>query len=129
MSACCECCVLLGRGPCGGLITRPEESYQLWCVVVFDLETPRMRRPWPTLGRSATGKKKNLSPICNVDLLRSLSVFFRTFTTRTTNNITTLILPSIPLQLTTSGQIELSKDSRFHFHCVSRGFIMCVLPV
>ena len=28
-----ECCVLLGRGLCDGLITRPEESYRLWCVV------------------------------------------------------------------------------------------------
>jgi len=28
------------------------------CVVVCDLETSRMRRPWPALGRSATGKKQ-----------------------------------------------------------------------
>jgi hypothetical protein len=32
MSVCCECCVLSGRGLCDGLITRPEESYRLWCV-------------------------------------------------------------------------------------------------
>jgi len=123
--------VLSGRGLCNGLIIRPEESYRLWCVVVCDIETPRIRRSWPMLGRSATRKKKNLSSVCNVDLLRSLSVFFffRTFTRRTTNNLTTRKLPSIPLQLTTSGQIELSKDSKFHFHCVSRGFIVCVLPV
>jgi len=55
MFACCECCVLSGRGLCDELITRPEESYELWCVVVCDLETSRMRRPWPALGRSATG--------------------------------------------------------------------------
>ena len=48
-----------GRGLCVGLITRPEESYRLWCVVVCDLETSRMRRPWPALGRSAKGKKKH----------------------------------------------------------------------
>jgi len=35
----CECCLLLGRGVCDELITRPEESYRLWCVVVCDLET------------------------------------------------------------------------------------------
>ena len=35
----CECCVLSGRGLCDWLITRPEESYRLWCVVVCDLET------------------------------------------------------------------------------------------
>jgi hypothetical protein len=31
----CECCVLSGRGLCDELITRPEESYRLWCVVVW----------------------------------------------------------------------------------------------
>ena len=50
MSVCCECCVLSGRVHCGELITRPEESYRLCCVVVCDLETSNMRRPWPTGG-------------------------------------------------------------------------------
>ena len=34
MFVCCECCVLSGRGLCNGLITRPEESYRMWCVWV-----------------------------------------------------------------------------------------------
>jgi len=34
--------VLSGRGLCDELITRPEESYRLCCVVVCDLETSRM---------------------------------------------------------------------------------------
>ena len=34
----CECCVLSGRGLCDELITRPEEFYRLWCVVVCDIE-------------------------------------------------------------------------------------------
>ena len=38
MFVCCECCVLSGRGLCDELITRPEEFYRLWCVVVCDLE-------------------------------------------------------------------------------------------
>jgi len=38
MSVCCECCVLSGRGLWDELITRPEESYRLWCVVVCDPE-------------------------------------------------------------------------------------------
>ena len=38
MFVCCECCVLSGRGLCDELITRPEESHRLWCVVVCDLE-------------------------------------------------------------------------------------------
>ena len=41
MSVCCECCVLSGRGLCDGLITRSEESYRLWCVVVCDVETSK----------------------------------------------------------------------------------------
>jgi hypothetical protein len=57
MFVCCECCVLSGRGLCDGLVTRPEKSYRLWCVVVCDLETSRLRRPWPALGHSATRKK------------------------------------------------------------------------
>jgi hypothetical protein len=32
MSVSCECCVLMGRDPCVGPITRPEESYRVWCV-------------------------------------------------------------------------------------------------
>jgi hypothetical protein len=37
------CCVLSGRGLCDELITCPEESNRLWCIVC-DLETSRMRR-------------------------------------------------------------------------------------
>jgi len=44
---------LSGRGLCDELITCPEESYRLCCVVVYDLETSKMSRPWPALGRSA----------------------------------------------------------------------------
>ena len=58
MSVCCECCVLSGRGLYDALITRPEETYRMWCVVVCGLETSRMRRPWPALGCSATEGKK-----------------------------------------------------------------------
>jgi len=50
----CEFCVLSGSGLCDHLITRPEESYRMWCVAVCDLETSKMRRPWPVLGRSVT---------------------------------------------------------------------------
>jgi len=37
---------LSGRGLCDELITRPEESYRLWCVVVCDLETSRKCCPY-----------------------------------------------------------------------------------
>ena len=45
---CCECCMLSGRSFLDELISRPEESYRMWCFVVCDLETSGMRRPWPT---------------------------------------------------------------------------------
>jgi hypothetical protein len=38
--------VLSGRGLCDELITRPEESYRLCCVVVCDLETLRIGAPY-----------------------------------------------------------------------------------
>jgi hypothetical protein len=46
----CECCVLSGRGLCDGLITRPEESYWLWCVVACDQEISKTRRLNPATG-------------------------------------------------------------------------------
>ena len=56
----CECCVLSGRVLRNGPITRPEESYRLWCVVVWYLETSWMRRPCPTGGLSRKTKKKTV---------------------------------------------------------------------
>jgi len=46
ISVCCEYRVLSGRGLCDELVTRPEESYRLRCVVVCDLETSRMDAPY-----------------------------------------------------------------------------------
>ena len=47
MFVCCECFVLSGRGLCDELITRPEESYLLWFVVVYDLENLVNEEPYP----------------------------------------------------------------------------------
>jgi hypothetical protein len=55
----CECCVLSGGGHRVGLITRPEESYRMWCVFECDGETSILRRPWSTEG-SCVMEKKNL---------------------------------------------------------------------
>ena len=57
LSVCCECCVLSGWCLCDGLITFPEESYRLWCVVICDLDTSWMRRPWPTGGCCANWRR------------------------------------------------------------------------
>jgi len=58
MFVCCDCCVLSGRGLCDELITRPEESHRLWCVVVCDLETSRIKSH--DLRWVAVPQKKNL---------------------------------------------------------------------
>jgi hypothetical protein len=42
--------VLSGRGICDGLITRPEESYRLWRIVVYHQETSKTRKLKPATG-------------------------------------------------------------------------------
>ena len=59
MSVCRECYVLSGRYLCDELISRPDEFYRLWCVVVCDLENSWMRRPWPIGGCRAKNKDAN----------------------------------------------------------------------
>jgi hypothetical protein len=70
MSVCCECYALSGRGLCDGLITRPEESYRLWRVVVCDQETSKNEeakaRYWaventPTMGCNARKTNNNIN--------------------------------------------------------------------
>jgi hypothetical protein len=56
MFVCCQFCVLSGRGLWCKMITRLVESCQLWCIIVCDLETSWMRRPWPTGGSHAKNK-------------------------------------------------------------------------
>ena len=56
-----------GRGLCDGLITRPEESYRLWRVVVCYLETSKMRRLKP-----ATGLWKIQPKSCNAKKTKKL---------------------------------------------------------
>jgi len=58
MSVCCECCVLSGRGLCDGLVTHPEESYRLWCVVC-NLENLVNEETLAHWGLSRQNNKKN----------------------------------------------------------------------
>jgi len=56
---CCrECGVLSGRGLCDELITRPEESYRLWCVVLCDLENLKNEEAMTRIGLQRHSKKK-----------------------------------------------------------------------
>jgi len=49
--------VLSGRGLCDGLITRPEESYRMWCVVVCDLENLKNEEAMTRVGSQRHRKK------------------------------------------------------------------------
>jgi len=57
MFVCCECCVLSDRGLCDELITRPEESYRLWCVVC-DPENLKNEEAMIRVGSQRHRKKK-----------------------------------------------------------------------
>ena len=69
MYICFECCVLSGRSLCDELITRPEESYRLWCVVVCDLEKKKKTNLVNEEGQGLLGgyrakrKKNNFSKL------------------------------------------------------------------
>jgi hypothetical protein len=56
VSVSCECCVLSGRGLCVGLITRPEESYRMWCVWAWSssLDNEEALAHWGLLGHKKT---------------------------------------------------------------------------
>ena len=71
----CLLWVLSGKGLCNELITRPEEFYRLWFVVVCDLETSsRMRRPWAALGCCAIGEKESVCSIVRWCGIRTVAI-------------------------------------------------------
>jgi len=49
--------VLSGRGLCDELITRPEEYYRLWCVIVCDLENLKNEEAMTRVGLQRHSKK------------------------------------------------------------------------
>ena len=51
---------MLDRGLCDELITRPEESYQVWCVTVCDLENLENEEAMTRVGSQCHRKKKLL---------------------------------------------------------------------
>jgi hypothetical protein len=67
MFVCCECCVLSCRGLCDELVTRPEESYLQWCVVVCDLENLKNEEAMTSVGSQRHSKKKK-TPVMLVEI-------------------------------------------------------------
>jgi hypothetical protein len=55
----CQCYVLSDRGLCDGMITRPEDSYRLWRVVVCNLEKARDLGDLGPLEHSCAKNKTN----------------------------------------------------------------------
>jgi len=78
MFVCCECRVLSGRGLCDELITHPEESYRLCCIVVCDLETSRIGAPYIYIyiyDISSLRVKQTRTPFCSLNLHPQQSKF------------------------------------------------------
>jgi len=92
---CFECRVLSGRGLCDELITRPEESYRLWCVVVCDLETSRIGAPYIYIYDISNLRVKivpNLNDYRNSLSLGSDAIFIVSIYQAVTSNVVTLAL-------------------------------------
>jgi hypothetical protein len=70
MFVCCDCCVLSGRGLCDKLITRLEESYRLWCVVVCDLENHKNEEVMTRVGSQRHSKKRKCYKYNNIFIVR-----------------------------------------------------------
>ena len=60
---CCECCLLSGRGLWDELISRPEESYRMWCVVVCDLENLKKEEALTRIGSRRHKKKESTGQV------------------------------------------------------------------
>ena len=75
--------MLSGRGLCDELITRPEESYRMWRVVVCDLETSKEEVKSslkgctykPTMGCDVE-RKKSITEFCVYRQGKGWYIFF-----------------------------------------------------
>jgi hypothetical protein len=73
MDVCCECCVLLGRGLCDGLITHPDGSYRV-CVVECDQMQKKKHytyNEWVERGQTKKERKKEREKERQLCVLRS----------------------------------------------------------
>jgi len=88
---------LSGRGLCDELITRPEESYRLWCVVVCDLENLKNEEAMTRVGSQRHKKKKSFhKPTINkfIGLTYAILVHIMQYTSVITNCWTTIPIGS-----------------------------------
>ena len=78
---------------CVELITRLEGSYLPWCVVVCDIETSWVRRPWPTGGCRA--QKIYIFFSCGVGGVQWQTVQANTLWCTSYTSINQILLPSV----------------------------------
>jgi hypothetical protein len=60
MSVCCVCCVLCQLQVCASGWSRVQRSSNYCGGSLCDLDNSKIRKPWPDLGRSATGGTENI---------------------------------------------------------------------
>ena len=60
MSVSCLCCVLSGRGLYVRLITSPEESYRVWCVLSVIVKPRLWGGPGPLEGGGAVAPRRKI---------------------------------------------------------------------
>ena len=77
-SVCCECCVLSGLDLGDEPITRPEEFYRLWSVVVCDLDLMN-EEVLAHLGLSRQKQQTDSSPMIDVCTGLPITVIKRKF--------------------------------------------------
>jgi len=68
---------LSGRGLCDELITRPEESYRLWCVVLCDLETSKNEDAVTRVGSQHQKGGGGGNRVAGIHFLRSVSLSYQ----------------------------------------------------
>jgi hypothetical protein len=60
-------CVVEKKVLCDEPVTRPRESYRVWCVLSYDIQASTMRRPWPTTAVESLKKKVVLKMVWGRD--------------------------------------------------------------
>jgi len=99
---------LSGRGLCDELITRPEESYRLCCVVECDLETSRMGAPY----------------IYDISHLRVNSVWTGTFNIRRDTKVLNKFMHEIVLPVKRIGYMRV-EGTNFHKRYHDKAMLIC----
>jgi len=82
--------VLSGRGLCEELITRPEESYRLWCVVVCDLEKLKNEEAVTSVGSQRHSKKKSIKQIVVIVEAHNFVIYLQSFIQHSTVKVNSI---------------------------------------